>query len=105
MCILSIEYKINIAEDIPYELIGDKTHIKQVVNNLLSNAIKYTEEGFINLTAKCINQNGICNLIISVQDTGRGIKADLINKLFEKFRYKSKLYAFRYKSIRKIRNN
>ena len=80
-----IQFKLDIAEDIPYELIGDKTHIKQVVNNLLSNAIKYTEEGFINLTAKCINQNGICNLIISIQDTGRGIKADLINKLFEKF--------------------
>ena len=80
-----IQFKLDIAEDIPYELVGDKTHIKQVVNNLLSNAIKYTEEGFINLTAKCINQNGVCNLIISIQDTGRGIKAELINKLFEKF--------------------
>ena len=80
-----IQFKLDIAEDIPYELIGDKTHIKQVVNNLLSNAIKYTDEGFINLTAKCINQNGICNLFISIQDTGRGIKAELINKLFEKF--------------------
>ena len=80
-----IQFKLDIAEDIPYELIGDKTHIKQIVNNLLSNAIKYTEEGFINLTVKCINQNGICNLIISIQDTGRGIKAELINKLFEKF--------------------
>jgi len=80
-----IQFKLDIAEDIPYELIGDKTHIKQIVNNLLSNAIKYTEEGFINLTAKCINQEGICTLIISIQDTGRGIKAELINKLFEKF--------------------
>lgn len=80
-----IEYKINIAEDIPYELIGDKAHIKGIINNLLSNAIKYTEKGTIELTAKCINQNGICNLIITVQDTGRGIKAENINKLFTKF--------------------
>ena len=80
-----IEFKLDIAEDIPYELIGDKTHIKQVVNNLLSNAIKYTEQGNITLTAKCINQKGYCNLIITVQDTGRGIKADMINKLFTKF--------------------
>jgi len=80
-----IEFKLNIAEDVPYELIGDKTHVKQVVNNLLSNAIKYTEKGNINLNVKCINQNNICNLIISVQDTGRGIKAELINKLFNKF--------------------
>ena len=80
-----IEYKVNIAEDIPYELIGDKAHIKGIINNLLSNAIKYTEKGIIQLTAKCINQNGICNLIITVQDTGRGIKAENINKLFTKF--------------------
>lgn len=80
-----IEFKLHIAEDIPYELYGDKIHVKQVVNNLLSNAIKYTERGFVNLTAKCINQGDICNLIITVQDTGRGIKAEMINKLFEKF--------------------
>ena len=80
-----IEYKVNIAEDIPYELIGDKAHVKGIINNLLSNAIKYTEKGTIELTAKCINQNGICNLIITVQDTGRGIKAENINKLFDKF--------------------
>lgn len=81
----NINFKINIASDIPYELIGDKTHIKEIINNLLTNAIKYTEQGDIELTAKCINQNNNCNLIISVRDTGRGIKAENINKLFTKF--------------------
>ena len=52
---------------------------------MLTNAIKYTEQGDIELTAKCINQNNNCNLIISVRDTGRGIKAENINKLFTKF--------------------
>ena len=80
-----IEFKLNIAEDLPYELIGDKIHIKQIVNNFLSNSIKYTDEGTIELTVKCINQNDICNLIISVQDTGKGIKAENINRLFNKF--------------------
>lgn len=80
-----IEFKLQIAQDIPYELFGDKTHIKQIVNNLLSNAIKYTEKGNIILTVNCINKNDICNLIISVQDTGKGIKAELINQLFNKF--------------------
>ena len=80
-----IDFKMNIADDIPYELIGDRLHIKQVLNNLLSNAFKYTEKGEVILNVKCINQNNICNLIISVQDTGRGIKAENINKLFTKF--------------------
>ena len=81
----SIDFKVNIAEDLPYELIGDKTHLKQILNNLLSNAFKYTEKGEVNLTVKCVNQNDYCNLMISVQDTGRGIKAEDINKLFTKF--------------------
>ena len=81
----NINFKINLAPDIPYELIGDKTHIKEIVNNLLTNAIKYTEQGEIELSVKCINKNNISNLIISVKDTGRGIKAENINKLFTKF--------------------
>ena len=80
-----IELKVNLAEDIPYELYGDKTHMKEIVNNLLTNAIKYTDKGVIELSVKCINQNNISNLIISVKDTGKGIKAENINKLFTKF--------------------
>ena len=81
----NIDFKLSMATDIPYELIGDKVHLKEIINNLLTNAIKYTEEGEIELSTKCINQNNICNLIISVRDTGRGIRAENINKLFTKF--------------------
>ena len=81
----NINFKINLASDIPYELIGDKGKVKEIINNLLTNAIKYTEQGEIELIVKCINRNNICNLIISVRDTGRGIKAENINKLFTKF--------------------
>lgn len=80
-----ISFNMNIAEDIPYEIIGDKVHVKCIINNLLTNAIKYTEQGNIDLSIKCINQNNICNLIITVKDTGRGIKAENVNKLFTKF--------------------
>ena len=81
----AINFKYHIAEDIPYELLGDKIHIKQVLNNLLSNAIKYTNEGEINFNVNCINQKGMCDLVITVQDTGIGIKADKVEKLFTKF--------------------
>ena len=80
-----INFNINIAPDLPHELIGDKIRVKQIINNLLSNAFKYTNEGNVNLSIKCINSNDICNLIISVADTGLGIKAENINKLFSKF--------------------
>lgn len=81
----NVNLKVNIAEDVPYELIGDRGHVKQIVNNLLSNAIKYTDRGIVELSVKCINQEDICNLIITCKDTGRGIKAEDINKLFTKF--------------------
>ena len=80
-----INFHTSIAEDLPYELIGDKKHMKEVVNNLITNAIKYTEKGDIWFDIKCINEKNKCNLIISVKDTGRGIKAEDINKLFTKF--------------------
>lgn len=80
-----ITFHTHIAEDIPEHLIGDKTHLKEIMNNLLSNAIKYTEKGEISFTAKCINQNDVCNLILSIQDTGKGIKAEDVKKLFTKF--------------------
>ena len=83
----NVNFHLNIANDIPYELIGDKGKVKEIINNLLTNAIKYTEEGEINLTIKCINDTtkNISNLIVTCQDTGRGIKAEYINKLFTKF--------------------
>lgn len=81
----NIKIIFDIAEDVPNTLIGDKKHIKQILNNLLSNAVKYTENGFINVSVKCINLNDKVNLIITVKDTGKGIKEENISKLFTKF--------------------
>ena len=80
-----IEFSLNIASDIPYQLEGDKIHLKQILNNLISNAIKYTDKGYIKVDVKCINDNDMCNLFISVKDSGRGIKKENVDKLFSKF--------------------
>ena len=74
-----------ISSALPYELIGDKQHIKEVVNNLITNAIKYTDGGDIWFNVECINDNEDCNITISVKDTGRGIKKERLEKLFAKF--------------------
>ena len=83
----NIKFNLSIAGDLPYELIGDKVHVKEIVNNILTNAIKYTEQGEINLNVKCVNDYNkrLSNLIITCQDTGRGIKKEYISKLFTKF--------------------
>ena len=82
-----IDFKLDIADDIPFELIGDRGKVKEIVNNLLTNAIKYTDSGEINLNVKCINnlQKNISSIIITCRDTGKGIKAEYINRLFTKF--------------------
>lgn len=83
----NIVFHLSIADDVPYELIGDRGKVKEIINNLLTNAIKYTEQGEINLSIKCINDisKNTTVLIVSCQDTGRGIKAENITKLFTKF--------------------
>ena len=80
-----IEFKIYQAPDIPGVLYGDKGKIKEIMTNILTNAVKYTKEGFIDFKVSCINKNDECSLVISVEDTGRGIKPENIDKLFNKF--------------------
>ena len=81
-----LEFKVNIAEDIPNVLYGDYANVKKILINLLTNAVKYTEQGYISLDVKCVKVNEeICRLIVTVKDTGRGIKQEDISKLFTKF--------------------
>ena len=75
----------NIDKNLPNVLYGDLNKVKQIISNLLSNAIKYTEEGKVELEVKSSNKEGICNLTILVKDTGRGIKEEQLNHLFNKF--------------------
>ena len=70
-----------IDPNIPECLYGDRLRIKQIINNFLSNAIKYTEKGYIKFGVRWINNS----LEIRVADTGRGIKPEDKDKLFEKF--------------------
>lgn len=80
-----IEFKTNIDQSIPPVLYGDAGRIKQICVNILTNAIKYTKEGWIEFKVSSIVKDNICRLIISVEDTGIGIKEKNIDKLFNKF--------------------
>lgn len=80
-----LDFRINYDESIPPYLYGDYARIKQIILNLLTNAIKYTNEGYILFTVNSVKKGNICRLIISVEDSGIGIKNENIDKLFSKF--------------------
>lgn len=69
----NIDLRINLSENLPNELYGDKLKIKQIVSTLLANSIKYTEKGYIEIRVNSIIKSDICRLIIVVEDTGTGI--------------------------------
>lgn len=80
-----LEFSCSYDESIPPVLYGDHVRIKQIILNLLTNSVKYTKQGFIDFKVSSFKQNGICRLIISVEDSGIGIKQENIDKLFTKF--------------------
>ena len=80
-----LDFSYYIAPDLPDTLFGDHANLKKIITNLLSNAYKYTDKGSVRYEVNCINSNNISKLIITVEDTGRGIKQESIDKLFTKF--------------------
>ena len=78
--------KIILDQNIPKELLGDETKIKQILTNLVSNAIKYTEKGSVTFRAALVSiENHAAWIEFSVADTGIGIKESELGKLFETF--------------------
>ena len=80
-----LTYNVRLSDNLPNKLYGDKDKIKRIITNLLTNAVKYTDSGSVELVVDCLNNNDICNLRISVSDTGRGIDDSELDKLFTKF--------------------
>ena len=78
-----LEFRTNFDEAIPEMLYGDSIRLKQIINALISNAIKYTKEGFVELNVNSIVSFDVCRLVVSVKDSGIGVNAEEINKLFQ----------------------
>lgn len=75
-----------LSEDVPRYLIGDATKLRQVLINLLSNAKKFTAQGSITTTVSVEHQaNDVATLRFSVRDTGIGMTAQQMEKLFQPF--------------------
>jgi PAS domain S-box-containing protein len=81
-----VEFKLVIDENIPSELIGDESRIKQILNNVLSNAFKYTEKGgvIMDVSFEPREQDEIM-LVFRVTDTGQGMTEEQTHKIFDEF--------------------
>ncbi len=80
----NIDFRPSIASDIPEYLYGDSVGLKQVLDIILDNSVKYTSSGYIEFNVNAIIKNNIARLIITVEDSGTGMKADDIIKVFNK---------------------
>ena len=81
-----LEFKTEISPDLPKSLYGDDVRLRQIIMNLLTNAVKYTSAGSITLTVQTLDINDdTCELQITVSDTGIGIRAEDMDKLFQSF--------------------
>ncbi|MCR5762015.1 MAG: response regulator [Treponema sp.] len=82
----NLELVVNIDPTMPYRLNGDENRIKQCVINILTNAVKYTNEGFIVLNIGWEKRDDVSIVMnISVSDTGIGMKAEDLPRLFSPF--------------------
>ena len=82
-----LEFRIDVAPEVPEELMGDEVRIKQILINIINNAVKYTKEGSITFSIHCEReQDGMVKMIYTVEDTGMGIKKESIPYLFTAFK-------------------
>ena len=80
----NLDFRVSIASDIPEYLYGDGINLKKVLTIIFDNSIKYTNNGYIEFNINTIIKGDIARLIISVEDSGIGMKAEDINKIFTK---------------------
>lgn len=81
-----IELIIDVAPDVPTEMIGDELRFRQIVVNLVGNAIKFTQVGHVHLSISMVaRQDQTCRLRVQVKDSGIGISPDGKANLFQQF--------------------
>jgi signal transduction histidine kinase/CheY-like chemotaxis protein len=82
----NLAYACEITPDLPALVVADPTRLSQILHNLLSNAIKFTQAGEIRLVVQATPRGAThCELAISVHDTGVGIAAEDMARLFQPF--------------------
>lgn len=82
----NIQLLVHIDESVPDRALGDVTRVRQVLVNLLSNAVKFTHEGEVVISVTGVDtRSGQYEIQFAVRDTGIGIPADRLSRMFEPF--------------------
>jgi CheY-like chemotaxis protein len=75
-----------VGQDVPRQLLGDVSRVRQVLTNLVDNSIKFTSKGHVLVSVDSDGQpDGAALLRVTVEDTGIGIAADKQARIFDKF--------------------
>ena len=91
-----ISFRFNIDSNLPNTLYGDSINLKNVLNTILGNSYKYTNKGYVELFVNAIFKKDIVRLIIKIEDSGIGIKAEDLDKCLNKnTKDQSSLYGVR----------
>ena len=77
----NVEFEFETSKNLPDYLYGDAIKLKQVLNSVLNNAIKNTVSGYISMDVSAISKYGVCRLIITISDTGKGMDIEEINDI------------------------
>lgn len=81
----NLRYELIIEDPVPQTLHTDPTRLRQILGNFLSNAVKFTEAGRVRLRAKATHEGATWEWLFTVEDTGPGIDAGELPKLFQPF--------------------
>ena len=79
-----ISFRFNIDSNLPNTLYGDSINLKNVLNTIIGNSYKYTDKGYVELSVNAIFKKDIVRLIIKIEDSGIGIKAENLDKCLNK---------------------
>jgi len=87
----NLAFNILIDPSVPEYVYMDEVRLHQILFNIVGNAIKFTSKGYINVSVYAVKtvSNDLINLVISIEDTGIGIKEDQQEKIFTAFTQQS----------------
>lgn len=94
-----LDYRVNVAADVPDRLCGDPGQLRQILLNLINNAIKFTAQGFVHVDVTRVGSGDFgaeLHVRFTVADSGIGVPASLRPKLFEAFEQADSSLSRRY---------